>query len=448
MSEYCCFLPRDKNTPLNEAKEVWQSLNGYFIGIGYIFPKEAEPQLENICLKAKMELHRLPTNGLSFEAYRDSYKLDFLRTKKLDKELKLNALMNKKGIQEIDEVMKSTSPSDQMLKDLIEEIDKTGAAIQRFEKAETARETIQSNENGLPLPYTFQDLLKDLNHVREGLKTGFQSIDALIEIPQAAITLIAGRPSHGKTITQLNLLVKMVKFYPEMKFYFFSYEETRSQILLKILNILSQDVISEKHNLANLEGYLRGGHKSRPMINNAAQALQELTESGRLIISDVPYHVDDLATIISKLKEKFGQNLGAIFIDYIQKIKIKSKHPTRQLELQKISEAILESAKANNLPIILGAQLGRGTGKKEVLRLDNLREAGDIENDSKLVIGIWNQSKEEESTMQNRKVELELVLLKNRNGPSNQSIFLEFDRPLSLLNEKPKNDSPLKDFSP
>jgi replicative DNA helicase len=129
-------------------------------------------------------------------------------------------------------------------------------------------------------------------------------------------------------------------------------------------------------------------------------------------------------------------------IPTIQKIKIKSKYATRQLELQKISAEILETAKSHNLPIILGAQLGRGMGKKEVLRLDNLREAGDIENDAKLVLGIWNQAKEEadskEGFFKNRLVDLELVILKNRNGASNQSIFLEFDKPLSTLREKSK----------
>jgi replicative DNA helicase len=112
------------------------------------------------------------------------------------------------------------------------------------------------------------------------------------------------------------------------------------------------------------------------------------------------------------------------------------------MELQKISETILETAKANNIPIILGAQLGRGTGKKEVLRLDNLREAGDIENDAKLVLGIWNQAKEDadskDESLKSRKVDLEIVILKNRNGPSNQSAFLEFDRALSTIGEKSK----------
>ena len=92
------------------------------------------------------------------------------------------------------------------------------------------------------------------------------------------------------------------------------------------------------------------------------------------------------------LKER--GKIGAIFIDYIQKIKFKGKSSTRQLELQKISETILETAKFNSVPIILGAQFGRGNTKQEVLRLDNLREAGDIENDAKLFLGIWNEAKE------------------------------------------------------
>lgn len=294
----------------------------------------------------------------------------------------------------------------------------------------------------LPSLYTYKNLLADLSKTREGLKTGYPSLDEVIEIPQGAITLVAGRPSHGKTITQLNLLIKMIKRYPHLHFYFFSYEETKSQILLKILNILAEDAISESHNLANIEGYIRGGHNGRPKIEAAAADLQALTESGRLVICDHSYYVDDLSLVLSKLKKKLGENLGAIFIDYIQKIKIKYKYPTRQLELQKISAEILEAAKSHNLPIILGAQLGRGTGKKEVLRLDNLREAGDIENDSKLVLGIWNQAKEEpdnkDSTSKGRIVDLEFVVLKNRNGPSNQSIFLDFDKPLSLLKEKQK----------
>ncbi|MBX9922927.1 MAG: toprim domain-containing protein [Rhabdochlamydiaceae bacterium] len=287
-------------------------------------------------------------------------------------------------------------------------------------------------------PYTVENLKADLSKIQEGLKTGYKSIDSTIQIPQEAITIIAGRPSHGKTTTLLNFFVNMVKLYPEREFYFFSYEEPKNQILLKILNILSGEFINEANNLANLEGYLRGGINKLPKINEAMATLQSWTESHRLVVCDHPFFVDDLGREIARLKER--GKMGAIFIDYIQKIKFRGKASTRQLELQKISETILETAKFNSVPIILGAQLGRGNTKAEVLRLDNLREAGDIENDAKLVLGIWNGSKEtadgKGETLASRKIDLDLVVLKNRNGPSNQTISLVFDRPLSTLKEK------------
>jgi len=447
MTDYCCFLPKDKNTPLKEAKEIWDRHKGHFIGIGYIFPQDQENSLQTICTKSGIHLYKLPMQGLSFEAYRDSYKIDYLKTTKQEKEGSLRALMSKTGIENLSDIKKPNSAIEKSIRNLAEEIDELEAVIKRSEKASSAREAAvlepkEKANNLLPSPYTVKNLLEDLCKIKEGLKTGYSSLDASIEIPQGAITLIAGRPSHGKTITKLNLLLKMVRLYPEMSFYFFSYEETKSQILLKLLNIMSADLIHEHQNLANLEGYLRGGHKSREKINKALEELQVLTEKGRLVITDHPYFVDELSEIVSKLRAIHGDKMGAVFVDYIQKVKIKHRHPTRQMELQKISEAILEMAKANNLPIVLGAQLGRGMNKKDVLRLDNLREAGDIENDAKLVIGIWNQAKEDadsrEESLKTRKVDIELTVLKNRNGPSNQSILLEFDRSLSTINEKPK----------
>lgn len=287
-------------------------------------------------------------------------------------------------------------------------------------------------------PYTVENLKADLSNIPEGLKTGYKSLDKTVQIPQGAITIVAGRPSHGKTTTLLNFFVNMVKLYPDREFYFFSYEEPKNQILLKILNILSGECLNEATNLSNLEGYIRGGLNKVPKVNEAIALLQSLTESHRMIVCDHPLFVDDLSKEIARLKER--GKLGAIFIDYMQKIKFRGKSTSRQLELQKISETILETAKSNSVPIILGAQLGRGSTKSEVLRMDNIREAGDIENDAKVILGIWNGEKESteikgESAM-NRLVDIDLAVIKNRNGRSNHTIPLVFDRPLSTLKEK------------
>ena len=424
----------------------------------YVKVQGAEIFKKLIKEKAQLRVRWLP----SYFAYKDDLKTDIGRYSALGKAskeyAKIEDILDKNIFKqemkmtfnlssaEIDDIM-AKSLKEQKKKEEEENYKKSLNTAQKFisqsdiSKAEqvlTQLKKEHKKEDFLLKSYTVENLKQDLSNIEGGLRTGYKSIDATIQIPQEAITIIAGRPSHGKTTTLLNFFVNMVNLYPDREFYFFSYEEPKNQILLKILNILSGELISEVNNLANLEGYLRGNFTANTKINEGIKLLQSLTENYRLVVSDFPYFIDDLSKVIANLKER--GKIGAIFIDYIQKIKLKGKSSTRQLELQKISETILETAKFNSIPIILGAQFGRGTSKQDVLRLDNLREAGDIENDAKLVLGIWNEAKEKAETkgesFTSRTMDLDIVVLKNRNGPSNQSISLIFDKPLSTLREK------------
>ncbi|MGD0233161.1 MAG: DnaB-like helicase C-terminal domain-containing protein [Syntrophorhabdales bacterium] len=291
-------------------------------------------------------------------------------------------------------------------------------------------------------PYTLEDLVKDITQTGRGLKTGYESLDKLVRIPQGAITIVAGRPSHGKTTFLLNLLLKMVKADPGGHFFFFSYEESKRQVGLKLINILSGVVIRDpRQNLTQIENYLRGNNKGNSKIEDGKGLFKTFTETDRLWVIDEPYFVDDLTDTIAYLKERYG--IGAVFIDYLQKVKIKGRYPTRQLELQKISERVLETAKALSLPIILGAQLGRDVGTKDTakkVRLDNLREAGDIEQDANLVLGLYNEAMQmdedsgEFST--ENEVDLRVTILKNRNGVVNDDVTFTFNRPILTIEEK------------
>jgi DNA primase catalytic core len=286
--------------------------------------------------------------------------------------------------------------------------------------------------------YTLKDLQKDLVETQESLKTGFPKFDTALRIPQEAITIIAGRPSHGKTTFMLNLFLKMAETYPQKEFYFFSYEETKKQLALKLLNMLIGQVFDPSKNLRNIEGYIKGNLTENREIEKGKKLFEALTQSKRLRLIDEPLYVDDLAETIRQIKQK-GE-VGAIFIDYIQKVKIKGKFGTRQLELQKVSETLLETAKSQSVPIILGAQLGRDSGSSNKVRLDNLREAGDIEQDANLVLGIYNEAMErlqfDESIPIEQKVDLKVVVLKNRNGAVNRTLTFEFERPTLKITEK------------
>jgi DNA primase catalytic core len=287
--------------------------------------------------------------------------------------------------------------------------------------------------------YRLENLEEDIAQTRPGLKTGYDSLDKVFLIPPEAITIIGARPSHGKTTLLMNLALNMTGLYPDRSFFFFSYEESRKQVGVKLLNILSGEIIDKVQNVRALEDYLRAGSRpARVGIEAGKAKFKELTESKRLWIIDEPFFVDELADTLAQLKERY--NVGAIFIDYIQKIKIKSRYPTRQVELQKISERILETAKGLSIPIILGAQLGRDPQHSDKVRLDNLREAGDIEQDANLVLGLYNETmdKAQESGefIKGDEVELKVTVLKNRNGPVNEERALTFNRPLLTIKEK------------
>jgi DNA primase len=286
--------------------------------------------------------------------------------------------------------------------------------------------------------YSMNQFLTEVKETKAGLKTGYDSLDKLISIPNEAITIIAGRPSHGKTTFLFNLMLNMVEAEDDKTFLFFSYEETRKQLALKIINNLGGEVLDASQNSREIENYFKTLHTGNAKIGSAKLKLENYLSSGRLNLVDTPYYVDDLADQLSLLNEQ--HNIGAVFIDYIQKIKIKGKYGTRQLELQKISEKILETAKSLSLPIVLGCQLGRDKERKDKVRLDNLREAGDIEQDAHLVIGLYNEAMEkaqdQDETLTTQEVELKAIILKNRNGAVNEEVSLTFNRPILKIREQ------------
>jgi len=283
--------------------------------------------------------------------------------------------------------------------------------------------------------YTLKELEQDIQNTPEGLKTGYPSLDKFVAIQQGALTIVAGRPSHGKTTLLMNLLLNQAREYTDKSFFFFSYEESRRQIGLKLLNILSGTVIDETRNLPQLENYLRGGNTNNRGVEQGRETYRKLTESGRLFVIDIPYFVDELVDALAFLRERYS--IGAVFVDYIQKVKLKEKQQTRQLEIQKISERLLETAKSLQLPIVLGAQFNRQAGEEP--KLEHLREAGDIEQDANLVLGLYNESMQKAQdigeTLRERAVDLKVTILKNRNGAVNEQTTLRFDRPILTITD-------------
>jgi len=310
-----------------------------------------------------------------------------------------------------------------------------GDLIGAEEELEQSLQRLRSSRGvQAPEPYGLAELEQDLLTASQGLDTGYRSLDKLCRVPVGAITIVAGRPGHGKTTLQLNLLLRLVQAYQDKAFFFFSYEEARRALALKLIMSLAGVELHQSHNFGAYVNYLQDSSKrgTQAAIEQALEQYQELTSSGRLWIVDRRLTAEDLAATISHLASSSGREVGAVFVDYIQKIGLQRPlQGQRYLEIKRVSELLLEQAVAHDLPVILGAQLGRGEkGKSDKVRLDNLRESGDIEQDGNLILGLYNVTEEKRQDQDGKAaagpVDLEITVLKNRNGAAGGRAVLEF----------------------
>jgi len=309
------------------------------------------------------------------------------------------------------------------------------------EMSKALREVRHTRGVEAPEPYLLEDFTADILSTPEALSTGWSSLDKLAKIPAGALTIIAGRPGQGKTAFQLNLLSNLLRLYPDKSFCYFSYEEARKALALKLIMIRAGEVIQKDSNYGAYVHYLktRKGSQEPPKIKieQALQEFRELTSAGRLLVSDSMYPADDLATVIGLLAKK--GNTGAVIVDYIQRIPVPSQSQ-RYLDIKLISSRLLEQAVRLDIPIILGAQLGRSQdGSKP--RLDNMRESGDIEQDANLVLGLYtpaieDMEKADYPATVSAEVDMELSILKNRGGASGRKITLSFNRPVLRISDK------------
>jgi len=307
----------------------------------------------------------------------------------------------------------------------------------------------------LPPALSFNTLLDEIATLPAAYKTGYSSLDKFVGFTPGAITLIAGRPSHGKTTFMFNLLLEMSAIYQDKSLYFFTYEEPLKNISIKLLNrLVNTDLsghfreikdLSTPTNYEFIKHYIKARRNDIGEIEEGKRQLQELIDSQRIKIVDKNYTVEELSSLIAYLNQR--EQIGALFIDYIQRMKTEAKTQDMRTKIAHISDSVLQIAKDSGLPIILGAQLNRATqdSKGGKPKLENLKEAGNLEEDANTVLSVYNESREKDETSEGdsykglREVELEIKALKNREGEVNQTALLDFDKWTGVIKDKQAN---------
>jgi len=242
---------------------------------------------------------------------------------------------------------------------------------------------------------TLEDWSARLAAVKDPLTTGCAPIDRLAPIPRQGITIIAGRPGHGKTTVLLNIARSLCERGERVLL--FSYEESWAVLAAKMLlaraRVTPEGVEHQKALFAYLR-FLAGDGALTPTaaehILKEARTVAGWLESGQLAICDEAPGADSLAETMRENQSRYP----TILIDYAQKVRPpEGRYASRMAEIQAASEVIRQTAKDTGQAVIMAAQFNReGSKEGKMAQLHHLRECGDLEQDAQLVIGVHNHA--------------------------------------------------------
>ena len=201
------------------------------------------------------------------------------------------------------------------------------------------------------------------------VRTGYIDIDKMSGgMTRGEITIVGGRPGHGKTTFLINLVSKLI--HQGKRVVLFNRELPNTEVAKKLL-------------------CLESGKLSYSMIRNGTFGNGEIEELEKTKNTIKMLYTSDRFAMFDKIKD-FNQTAievkrfkpDVIIDDYIQLIEPDSKIDQRRLQLEKICNDYKWLAKTSDASVILASQLNRHLeirGGKSIPQLTDLAESGAIE---------------------------------------------------------------------
>ena len=112
--------------------------------------------------------------------------------------------------------------------------------------------------------------------------------------------------------------------------------------------------------------------------------------------------------------------LDLVVLDYLQLMQVPGAKENRNAEISEISRSLKAMAKELNVPVIALSQLSRAVDTRADKRpvMSDLRDSGSLEQDADVIIFIYRESEYEEHKDTADPGMAEILLRKQRNGPT------------------------------
>lgn len=278
--------------------------------------------------------------------------------------------------------------------------------------------------------------------------TDYPELDTRLRggLHEGEMTVLAGRPSHGKSALAMNIAFRVASTGTPVLF--FSLEMSRESIVNRLLGIHGGVNMRNIQNKWQIDTELR---KAR----NAENALKTM-----------PFYIDDssnldVARITARAASFAQKHPKCLFVvDYLQLIRAHGKFSNREAEVSTVSRALKAIAKDTKTPLLCACQLSRESEKEKdhYRKLAYLRESGSIEQDADLVLILSRLNNEEVKayTAENvgTKERLEescvLCIAKQRNGPIGKVLmhFNKWNQRFSVFDDDEKQNAPEQEDMP
>lgn len=288
--------------------------------------------------------------------------------------------------------------------------------------------------NIVPVMELVQQAIEDIEalYTRKGsltgLSSGFCDFDHLtMGLQPTELTIIAARPSIGKTSLLLNMIEHMA-IDDNTPCGMFSLEMKDRSLIRRML--CSRSRVNAR---SIQDGFM--AERDFPKLTGAAAR-----------IAGAPIYIDDESSLTvmqiraraRRMVEQWGVKM--IGVDYLQLVNSSRRREKRHEEVADVSNGLKALAAELNIPVVVLSQLSRSVvkdGKSRRPSLADLRESGSIEQDADVVGMLYNTGTDEEEQQCREAIPVTLYIAKQRNGPTGD-VHLTFLRPFTRFESASK----------
>ena len=260
--------------------------------------------------------------------------------------------------------------------------------------------------------------------------------DLMVGFEPGTMTILAGRPSMGKSAIANYFTLQMATQH-QLPAVYFSLEMTKKQLQYRLWSLISEFHCYSHYNLTKIRGdRLRKQRAGRISLNQ-----QEMDSIAKIIsiCADLPIFINDnrgisvagIASECRRIKAREG-SLGLVVVDYLQMMAGENASGNRSYDLGDVARGLYKLAGEINAPILALSQVSRGVEQRQDKRpmMSDLSQSGILEMVADNIIFAYRDEYYNPDTMHPNI--LELILAKARHGDTGK-IDLLFDKSCGMI---------------